>query len=88
MKLTAAQRAMYGRLGAAIARSRHDPQELTANARKRFLDTFERQVCAEHPDLPAKEVARRAGELKRAHFIRLSIRSSEARASRRSRGER
>ena len=31
-------------MGAAIARARHDPSELTAKARKTFLDRFEGQV--------------------------------------------
>ena len=78
--MTPGQRSLYGRIGAAIARSRHDPRELTANARRTFLGKFEAQVRAEFPDLDDAEVARRAGELRTAHFLRLAAASSRARA--------
>lgn len=77
---TTAQRALWGRVGAAIARSRHDPRDLTANARRAFLGKFEEQVRAEYPELPEPEVARRASELRTAHFLRLAARSAEARS--------
>ena len=80
--MTPAQRSMYGRMGAAIARSRHDPRELTLAARKRFLGRFEAQVRAEYPDLPEPEVQRRAGELRKAHMISLAAKSSIARSRR------
>jgi hypothetical protein len=78
--MTPAQRSLYGRIGAAVARSRHDPRELTANARRAFLSRFEAQVRAEFPELPEGEIQRRAGELRRAHFLALAARSSVARA--------
>lgn len=81
--LTAQQRALWGRVGAAIARSRHDPKELTAAARTRFLERFEAQVRAEYPDLPDAEVLRRAGELRKAHMLGLSAKSSIARSKKR-----
>jgi truncated hemoglobin YjbI len=77
--LTPEQRAMYGRMGAAIARARHNPTELTAEARKRFLSRFEEQARELHPDADDLEIARVAKELKRAHFIKLAIASSRAR---------
>ena len=80
--MTPAQRSMYGRMGAAIARSRHDPRELTHEARKRFLARFEAQVRAEYPDLPEPEIQRRAGELRRAHMLSLAAKSSIARSRR------
>ena len=83
MSLTTAQRVLYGRVGAAIARSRHDPKDLTAEARKRFLARFEAQVRAEYPDLLDAEVDRRAGELRRAHMLALAAKSSIARSKRR-----
>lgn len=52
MSLTAGQRALYGRLGAAIQRSRHDPHELTRAARDAFMQRFERQVREASPGLP------------------------------------
>lgn len=67
-------------MGAAIARSRHDPRELTRNGRAAFLARFEAQVLAEQPDLPPAEVQRRAGELRRAYFLNLAAKSSVARA--------
>lgn len=78
--MTPAQRSLWGRVGAAIARSRHDPRELTAAARRAFLGRFEAQVRAENPDLPDFEVERRAGELRRAHMLGLAAKSSIARA--------
>lgn len=81
--LTPAQRALYGRIGPAVARSRHDPAALTVNARRTFLERFERQVRDESPDLSDAEVQRRAGEARKAHMLRLSLRSSIARAQRR-----
>jgi hypothetical protein len=80
---TTAQRALWGRVGAAIARSRHDPRELTANARRTFLGKFEAQVRAEFPDLSDAEVQRRAGELRKAHMLALAAKSSIARSKRR-----
>lgn len=79
-ELTAAQRSLWGRVGAAVARSRHDPHELTREARRTFLERFEAQVRVEHPGLSDAEVSRRAGELRSAYFLRLSARSSIARA--------
>ena len=79
MPLTPAQRVLYGRMGAAVARSRHDPRDLTSEARRRFLASFEAQIRAEHPDLPEPELQRRAGELRRAHMLELAARSSIAR---------
>jgi hypothetical protein len=76
-----AQRSLYGRIGAAVARSRHDPRELTSNARRTFLERFEAQVRAESPDLPDAEVQRRAGERRRAYFLTLAAKSSIARSN-------
>jgi hypothetical protein len=80
MPITAAQRALYGRIGAAVARSRHDPRELTSEARRSFLERFELAVRAESPDLPDAEVKRRAGERRRAYFLTLAAKSSIARS--------
>jgi hypothetical protein len=77
--MTPGQRSLYGRIGAAVARSRHSPTELTAKARHTFLQRFERQVRAEYPDLPESEILRRAGELRRAHFLRLAALSAASR---------
>lgn len=81
--MTPAQRSLYGRIGAAVARSRHDPRELTSKARHSFLSRFEAQVRAESPDLPESEVQRRATELRLAYFLTLAAKSSVARARKR-----
>lgn len=81
--LTPAQRSLYGRIGAAVARSRHDPRDLTRNARAAFVERFERPIRAEHPDLPEAEVQRRAAEARRAHMLALAVKSSIARQTKR-----
>ncbi len=86
MAISPSQRALYGRIGAAVARSRHDPRELTVNARAAFLSRFERQVREESPDLSDAEVQRRAGELRIAHMLRLAAKSSIARSKKRTAG--
>lgn len=74
--------AQRGRLGAHIAHSRNDPRAMTAAARGAFLSSFERQA---DPDgiLPVAERMRRAEHLKKAHFLRLAMKSA---ATRRARG--
>jgi hypothetical protein len=72
---------MYGRAGAAMARSRHDPRELTSEARRTFLGRFELEVRAESPDLSDAEVERRAAERRRAHMLLLAAKSSTSRAA-------
>lgn len=79
MPLSPAQRVLSGRIGAAIARSRNDPRELTTAARARFLERFERQVREESPDLATAEIQRRAAELKKAYMLGLALKSSIAR---------
>jgi hypothetical protein len=81
--MTPAQRSLYGRIGAAVARSKHDPRDLTREARRTFLERFEREIRDESPDLPDAEVQRRAGELRRAHMLQLSVKSSIARGKKR-----
>jgi hypothetical protein len=81
--MTPAQRSLYGRIGAAVARSKHDPRDLTREARRTFLERFERQVRDRDPSLPDLEVQRRAGELRRAHMLQLALKSSIVRAKKR-----
>ena len=80
--MTPEQRVLNGRIGAAIARSRHDPRDLTAAGRASFLARFEREVREQFPGLSDLEVERRAGELRQAYMLRLALRSSVARAAR------
>ena len=80
MPLTTAQRALYGRIGAAVARARHSPTELTAAGRAAFLGRFVEQARALRPDADDAEIIRVAGELKRVYFLRLAAASSRARS--------
>jgi hypothetical protein len=80
-RLTTAERAAWGAVGAAVARSRHDPRDLTAPARSAFAGKFEAQIRADFPELTDEaEIARRAHELRRAHMARLNALSLRARA--------
>jgi len=63
-----------------VARSRHEPAALTAEARRTFWQRFELQVREEFPEVTDAEVQRRAGELRRAHMLRLAVLSSRVRA--------
>jgi hypothetical protein len=51
---------LSGRIGAFRLHALYDPRQTTGNARKAFLDSFERQVDA-HRLLPEDERRRRAG---------------------------
>jgi hypothetical protein len=83
MPLTGPQRALYGRIGAALARSRHDVRELTAAGRAAFLERFERDIREQSPNLSDSEVQRRAGEARRAHMLQLALKSSIVRGKKR-----
>ena len=73
--------AQRGRLGAHAAHSRNDPRAMTSAARTAFLSSFERIA---DPDgvLPDAERLRRAEHLKKAHFLRLAMKSASARKAR------
>ena len=73
--------AQRGRIGAHVAHSRNDPRKMTAAARDAFLSSFERLA---DPDgiLPVAERMRRAGHLKKAHFLRLAMKSAATRKAR------
>jgi hypothetical protein len=73
-----------GRIGAYALHARYDSRELTAPARKAFLDRFEREVDPEGK-LPEEERARRAEYAKRAYFTRLALQSAQARGMRKPR---
>ena len=73
--------AQRGRLGAHAAHSRNDPRAMTSAARGAFLSSFERIA---DPDgvLPDAERLRRAEHLKRAHFLRMALKSAATRKAR------
>ena len=70
--------ALIGKIGGHTTHARHDPTVTTAKARATFLTSFE---LAADPDgtLPVDERQRRAEQLRKAHFARLSLASAEAR---------
>ena len=74
----AGEMAFRGRLGAFATLSRHDPHELTAAARARFLQRFLDEV---DPDsqLPAAERNRRAHYARKRYFAELARKSAIAR---------
>ena len=74
-----ALRQTIGRIGAHESWARtEDRTARTANARRAFLDRFEREV---DPDgkLPPAERAQRAEHAKQAYFSRLALASAKAR---------
>ncbi len=85
--MTPEQRALRGRLGAAVLHSRYDSRYLTQAARRKFLERFINEVDP-HRRLPASERLRRAEQARRAHFVRLAMASAKARASRSERRKR
>jgi hypothetical protein len=72
---------LYGRIGGLRARSRHDPLEYTAAARRAFLAGFEDQVDP-YRVLPPEERKARAEAAKKAHMAELAYRSAVVRAGR------
>lgn len=83
MTTTNSYRGLQQRMAAHVLHSRvTDPAAHTAPARKAFLvDKFERQV---DPDsvLPPSERARRAEHARKAHFMKMAIKSAKARKER------
>ncbi|HUQ63092.1 MAG TPA: hypothetical protein VM121_05020 [Acidimicrobiales bacterium] len=79
--LGAAQRSLRARMAAYCLHAQRDPVETTAAARSAFLARFERQVDPNN-QLPAAERRRRADAARKAHFIKLALRSAEVRRRR------
>jgi len=75
------KRAVAGRIGAAVQRSRHDPVEYTAGARAAFL----RQFLPDDPSLSEKEAHLRAVAARRAYMLQLALKSAQVRAARKAR---
>jgi hypothetical protein len=72
---------LRARIAAFSLHAQRDSRELTAPARAAFLDRFEREADPEGV-LKPEERARRAKHLRRAYFLRLSLRSAQARRQR------
>ena len=79
--MSPSQRTRRARLAAYAWHARHDGREITANARKAFVERFEREV---DPDgvLPIAERQCRAEHAMRVHMTRLALRSAQARRRR------
>jgi hypothetical protein len=67
------------RMAAHVLHSRYDSRELTAKARKTFLDSF---LVAVDPEgvLPEAERLRRAEHARKAYFTKLALKSAQARS--------
>ena len=79
--MTPEQRALRGRLGAAVLHSRYSSTDLTRPARRKFMERFVNEVDP-HRRLPELERLRRAEHARQAYFIRLAFLSVKARARR------
>jgi hypothetical protein len=73
-----AERSLQARLAAHTLHASRDSRELTAPGRAAFMSRFEREVDPQGK-LPPAERARRADHAKRAYFVRLALRSAQAR---------
>lgn len=79
--LTAEQRSMRARAAAFARHAQTDPRPSAARASAAFLQRFEHQVDPAGT-LPPAERTKRALAARRAHFVRLQLASSQARARR------
>ena len=80
-KPTPEQLSLKRRLAAHTKWSKYDPVEGTRAARKAQLERFIDEVDP-HGELPEHERIRRAESAKKAHYLRMAIRSAEVRRSR------
>jgi hypothetical protein len=78
---SSAEKSLRHVMAAEVMHSRHDSRKTTANARAKFLAQFEEQVDPDR-DLPETERLRRAEHARRAHMLRLSYKSVQARRAR------
>lgn len=76
--MTPTERSLRARMAAYVLHSRYDSKELTAPARRAFNDRFEREVDPDELLLPA-ERQRRAEAARKAYFVRLALKSAQAR---------
>lgn len=72
-----------GRIGGFVLRSRHDPREYTAAARRTFLSRF----LPDDPDLTEEERLARAQAALRAHMLKLAHKSAKKRRRKAARQE-
>ena len=82
--MDARARSLRGRIGGHSLHAKRDMRPHLNRARARFLERFEREVDPEGVLSDAERV-RRAAHAKKVYFMRLALKSAQARA-RRSRG--
>lgn len=80
--LTPEQCALRARAAAYTRWSREDGKANAQRAQAGLRAKFRREVAAEHPELSAAELERRAECAYRAHMARLALASSKARRTR------
>ena len=85
-RLTPTERSLRSRLAAQTLHSKYDSRELTAPARKAFLQRFEDEVDPTG-ELPEAERIRRAEHARKAYFTRLALKSAQARRQRAAGGD-
>jgi hypothetical protein len=81
-RMTSAEAAARGRIGAYAQQSRNDTREMTASARAAFDERFLREVDP-NLELEPAERRRRARAARKAFYARLALASARARAKRR-----
>lgn len=80
--MTEAEKRLRGQIGARIKWSQcADRTEATAAARRAFLDRFEKLADPDGVLAPADR-ARRAEDLRKAHYARMALKSVQARRRR------
>lgn len=78
-----AERSMISRVGAAASwAATPDPAARTAPARQAAVDRFRRQIDAEYPDVPEVRRADMAEHARKAYFLKLALKSAQARRAR------
>lgn len=83
-ELSSSERTLRARAAAHRLHASRDSREITAPARKAFLDRFEREADPRN-ELPVEERQRRAEHLRKAYFTELALRSVKARRERKGR---
>ena len=78
---------LIGRLGNAVKWANvEDRSAATAPGRKAFRDRFVREARERFGDLPDDELAIRAEHLRKAHYLRMALRSAQARRAKKTAG--
>ncbi len=80
-RVSPSQRSLAARIGAYHLHASYDSRQITAAARKAFMNRFEIEVDP-RKELPEAERLRRAEAARKAYFTRLAYQSAKARAGR------